>query len=272
MSDSPLPRAAQGVSVLVPVYNEAIAVRHTLLQLVAIMRGLGWPYEILVIDDGSTDGSRREIMRVQHPGVSVISHATNQGYGASLTDGLRRARFPNLVIVDADGTYPVDRIPDLLGGLDGAAMVVGVRGQQTIHASSLRTSVKWCLRKLAECLSRHTIPDLNSGLRALRRDALLPLLPILPQRFSWTSTVTVALLLQDQPVAFLPISYHRRQGVSKFHPLWDTLRAIRCIFRATAFGYRHRVRAAREKADNTPQLPQCQAETPRVRRRVNPFG
>lgn len=255
METQPRPFAAAGVSVLVPVYNEALAVSQTLTELVATMRGLGWPYEILVIDDGSTDRSRQEIAAVPDLAIRVITHEANQGYGASLTDGLLRARFPSLVITDADGTYPLGRIPDLLAGLDRHAMVVGARVGPRVHVSTLRRPVKWCLRRLAELLTGHAIPDLNSGLRAMRRDAILPLMPILPRRFSWTSTVTVALLLRGCPVTFLPIAYHRRQGVSKVHPILDTLRALQCILRAAAFGYTHRPRSSYDDVSSGLQLP-----------------
>ena len=237
---SPLPFAASGISVLVPVYNEAPGVRWTLTQLGATMRSLGWPYELLVIDDGSTDTSRQEIVCVDDPAIRVIVHPVNQGYGASLTDGLRQARYPSLVITDADRTYPIECIPDLIAGLDHHTMVVGARLVGKVHVATIRKPVKWCLRRLAEQITKQRIPDLNSGLRAMRRDAILPLTPILPQRFSWTSTVTVALLLCGEPIAFLPIAYHRRKGISKVHPFLDTLRALQCIARATAFGYTHR--------------------------------
>ena len=236
MTGTPAPYASAGISILVPVSNEALSVQQTLNQLVAIMRRLGQPYEILVIDDGSTDASRQAIAAVADPALRVITHRRNQGYGASLTHGLRQARFPQLVITDADGTYPLERIPELLAGLDQHAMVIGARTGQQVHTAAARRLVKWGLHRLAERITGRAIPDLNSGLRAMRRAAILPLEPILPQRFSWTSTVTVALLLGGQAVAFVPIDYHRRQGVSKVHPMRDTLRALGCILRAAAFG------------------------------------
>lgn len=224
--------AAAGVSVIVPVYNEAPGVHQTLVELTATMRGLGWPFEVLVIDDGSTDTSRQEIARIDDPAIRIIAHPTNQGYGASLTDGLRAARFPTMVITDADGTYPLDHIPQLVAGLAHHVMVVGARTKGVVRRGSPRSLVKWGLRQLATVITGQPIPDLNSGLRAMRREAILPLIPMLPKRFSWTSTVTVALLLQQQPVAFLPIPYYLRAGASKIHPIADTIRAVQCILRA----------------------------------------
>ncbi|NJO82995.1 MAG: glycosyltransferase family 2 protein [Blastochloris sp.] len=229
----PLPFAAAGISAIVPVYNEAPGVRATLTHLSTILGSLPWPYEIIVIDDGSTDASANAIAAVADPAIRVIRHATNQGYGASLTAGLHAAHFPSLVITDADGTYPLATIPLLLAGLDQHVMAVGARVGTNVHIPIMRRPIKWALRRLAEGITGQSIPDLNSGLRAMRKEAILPIEPLLPQRFSWTSTITIALLLQKQPVQFLPIAYYRRQGTSKIHPFWDTVRALQCIWRAT---------------------------------------
>jgi glycosyltransferase involved in cell wall biosynthesis len=229
------PFAAAGVSVLVPVHNEAQAVQAVLTQLVVVMQSLAYPAEILAIDDGSTDTSLQQITEIADPKLRVIRHATNWGYGASLSHGVQQARFPSLIITDADSTSPLERLPDLLAGLDQHAMVVGVRTGAAARAMTLRRPVKWVLRKAAERMTGQSIPDLNAGFRAIRREAVLPLLPVLPDRFSWTSTITVVLLLRKQPVAFLPIRDTPRQGRSKFHPFCDTLRTIRCLLRAALF-------------------------------------
>lgn len=232
MSDAAAPFAAGGISVIVPVYNEAAGVGQTLAELSAVLGRLGLPYEILVVDDGSTDGSGEEIAAISDPMLRVIAHETNRGYGASLSEGMCQARYGALAIVDADGTYPVERIPELVAGLDWHSMVVGTRVEGRRSHAAPRRAVKWWLRRLAELVTGQAIPDLNSGLRAMRREAILPLEPILPQRFSWTSTVTVALLLRGHAVAFVPIAYRRRLGRSKVHPIRDTLGALRCILRA----------------------------------------
>lgn len=229
------PPWATGVTVLVPVYNEAAGVGSTLRQLSATMRQLGCPYELLVINDGSTDASNEAIGTHDEPALRLIVHRRNQGYGASLTEGLHAARFPLLVICDADGSYPVNRIPVLLAQLERHVMAIGARPGAGGTAGTCRWLAKWCLRRLAEAATKHPIPDLNSGLRAMRREMVLPLTPILPRRFSWTSTITVALLRQGAAVTFVPISYHRRVGVSKFRPVRDTLRSLHCIARAVSF-------------------------------------
>lgn len=224
----------RGVSVIVPVYNEEHGVGRALHDLSVTMQLFGHPYELLVVDDGSTDGSRKVIEAVEDPELRLLVHPTNQGYGAALTTGLRHARFARLVITDADSTYPSVAIPRLVTGLGDASMVVGARTASVAAMGFLRSPVRWLLRRFASHLTGQFIPDLNSGMRAIRRETLVPLIPILPTTFSWTSTITVALLLRGEKVAFQPIDYHQRTGNSKIHPVKDTLVALRCILRAFA--------------------------------------
>lgn len=224
--------ATKGLSIIVPVYNEAATVQITLQRLVSVARTLPIRYEILVIDDGSTDTSPVEIQQVQDQHLFCIPHATNQGYGAALMTGFRQARYELIAILDADGTYPPEALPELLTQIADAVMVIGVRTEQEARWSLVRAVVKRGLCYLAGRLISQHIPDLNSGFRVMQKEAITPLRAILPAGFSWTSTVTVALLGTNQTVRFVPIAYAQRQGTSKFHPLWDTLRTLRCIFRA----------------------------------------
>lgn len=229
----------QGVSVLVPIYNESRSLHTTLYALHTVLVGLNNPFEIIAIDDGSTDGTCTLLQTLDLPGLVVLSHPGNYGYGASLTNGLRHARYTNIVITDADGTYPIEQIPHLLAALDEYTMAIGARSGRHAAGSCARRAAKWALRQLAQMLTGATIADLNSGLRAIRREALEALIPILPNRFSWTSTVTVGLHMLKQPVVYMPIAYYERTGSSKFHPVCDTLRAVQCILRAFLWGRRH---------------------------------
>lgn len=231
-TQSQLAAQGAGVSVLVPVFNEAAGVQQMLSHLSETMRTMQCCYEILVIDDGSTDRSSEEIRRVDEPALRVITHAHNLGYGVSLTEGLLQAQYPLVVICDADGSYPVEQIPSFVTLLDRYEMVVGARQGAGEAVGSCRWIAKLWLRRIAEIVTGYPIPDLNSGFRAMRRETVLCLRHILPSRFSWTSTITVALLRQGASVAFVPIPYHTRLGVSKFRPIVDTARSLHCIARA----------------------------------------
>lgn len=231
-----------GLSVIVPVYNEAAAIGQTLDQIQTVLLHLDMPTEIIVVDDGSQDASAARVQQHATAALVVRSHTTNHGYGAALNTGVCAARYAMIAITDADGTYPIARLPDLVAPMPTCTMVVGARVGPRVSVPLVRRPVKWALRQLAQQQTGYAIPDLNSGLRVIWRAALLPLLPILPNHFSWTSTVTVALLMRQQTIRYVPIDYAPRVGVSKVHPIRDTLRATHCILKTASLCRARRVR------------------------------
>ena len=226
--------AAEGVSIIVPVYNEEGEIGSLIEQLLSEMGRTGMLFELLVIDDGSTDRTRERIDAYAEK-VRVLRHEENCGYGAALKTGIHAARFPIALIIDADGTYPTEEIPLLLDGLDkGTEMVVGARTGPDVSMSLVRRPAKWLLRRLAEYLSERNIPDLNSGLRAFRRETALRYIHILPNRFSFTTTLTLAFLSEGLGVRFVPINYHKRIGRSKIRPA-DALNFLILIIRTITY-------------------------------------
>jgi glycosyltransferase involved in cell wall biosynthesis len=185
-----------------------------------------------VVDDGSTDGTGAI---ATESGFRVIRHPFNRGYGASLKSGIRAARAQRIVITDADGTYPNERIPELVAGLGEHHMVVGARTGQKVHIPLLRRPAKRALNSLANYLSETRIPDLNSGLRAFRREEALRFLDILPSGFSFTTTITLAMHVNDLLVLYVPIDYHARKGQSKIRPIQDTLNFLSLIVRTILY-------------------------------------
>jgi len=204
------------VGVVIPAYNEAEAIAEVLGNLQCVLAKTGFSYEILVVDDGSQDKTA-EVVR-QQPDVRMLRHPTNRGYGAALKTGIRHATGEIIVITDADGTYPNDCIPDLLARMTNADMVVGARTQGRVHVPLVRRPAKWFLRKLAEYVSESKIPDINSGLRAFRRADALRYLSFLPNKFSFTTTITLFTLADGGIIEYIPIEYHQRVGRSKIKP------------------------------------------------------
>lgn len=207
--------AATGVTVIFPAYNEASAVADQVRATRAVMGSFGRPFELLLVDDGSTDGTADAAERA---GARVLQHIGNRGYGTAIKTGIVAASYDTIVITDADGTYPVDRIPDLLRELETADMVVGARIGPNVAIPLVRRPGKWLLGKLANRIAGCEIPDLNSGLRAFRRECINQYLRILSNQFSFTTTVTLALLADDYQVSYVPIDYHPRIGRSKIRP------------------------------------------------------
>lgn len=216
------------VSILVPVFNEEGAIASTLAAIHATMRATGRAYDVLVVDDGSTDATAAVLAATD---VRVVRHRANRGYGAALKTGLRATGHPLVAILDADGTYPIDRLPELLAAADDADMVVGARTGPSVHVPALRRPVKWLLTRAANVLSGHRIPDLNSGLRVFRRDLAMRFFGLYPDGFSFTSTITLASHINGYRVTYVPIDYYRRTGASSIRPVRDTLNFFLLIVR-----------------------------------------
>lgn len=203
------------ISVVIPAYNEELGVRAQVESIERVLTSRAIPHEVIVVDDGSEDRTAEEALKA---GARVLQHASNRGYGASLKTGIVAARYDTIVISDADGTYPAEEIPELVAELDGADMAVGARVGNEVHIALSRRPAKWILGRLSEHIAGQPIPDLNSGLRAFRREVVKQYFPILSNRFSFTTTVTLALLADDYRVVYHPINYYKRVGKSKITP------------------------------------------------------
>lgn len=200
-------------SLVLPVYNEELAIAATLVHLKESLRFTSCEYEIVTINDGSTDGTSK-ILRYRSD-IRSIEHRRNRGYGAALKTGIRHARYPLIVITDADGTYPNERIPELVAIARQADMVVGARIGASVQYPTIRRIPKWFLIRFAEWVSRTSIPDLNSGLRVFRKSVVEKFLNILPDSFSFTTTITIAMLTNGYIVHYEPVDYRYRVGKSK---------------------------------------------------------
>jgi glycosyltransferase involved in cell wall biosynthesis len=209
--------APMAISVIIPAYNEENGVGAVVQRVDAVLREAGIEHEIIVVDDGSKDNTR---LAAEEAGAVVLRHPCNRGYGASLKTGILVAAYDVICITDADGTYPVERIPDLLAELRTADMVVGARTGTRVAIPLIRKPAKWVLNRLANYITSSKIPDLNSGLRLFRRDAALQYFHMLPDQFSFTTTITMAMLCDKYAVTYVPIDYKRRTGKSKIVP-WD---------------------------------------------------
>ncbi len=203
------------VSVILPAYEEEQAVRYQVEVIRKELSSARIAHEILVVDDGSQDRTAEEALQA---GARVLQLRENRGYGAALKAGISVAKYDTIVIMDADGTYPADQIPTLLAQLETADMVVAARTGTNVHIPWARRPAKWILTWLAAQVAGRHIPDLNSGLRAFRRDCARQYYSLLSNRFSFTTTLTLSFLSDDYRVVYHPIDYQRRIGRSKIVP------------------------------------------------------
>ena len=227
--------APLSVSVVIPVYNEIGAIQETVDNVVRHMEDSGLTFEIILVDDGSSDGSGEVIGKQTSAQVKSVHHEVNRGYGAALKTGLEHARYDLIAITDADGTYPNERLPGLIRALGDDDMLVGARVGKNAKIPAVRKPAKQALNKLANYLSETEIPDLNSGFRVMRKPIVKRFTHILPDSFSFTTTITLAMISDGYQVKYTPIDYFHRAGNSKINPIKDTLRFTQLVIRTVMY-------------------------------------
>ena len=237
---SAFPGGSPLVTIVLPCYNEQDHVLDEVERICGAMDSSGLTYELLAIDDASTDRTL-EVLRAaapRFPQMRLMPFRRNGGSGTARRIGTQDARGEIVVWTDADMTYPNERIPELVQMLlDDPTydQVVGARRTEEGTHKVLRVPAKWVIRKIAERLSNSAIPDLNSGLRAFRKSVSLPYLRLLPPGFSCVTTLTLAFLSNQHDIKYVPIDYAKRAGTSKFHFVKDAYRYILQVLRMVMY-------------------------------------
>lgn len=217
------------VSVVLPIFNEQGHLIAELQRIRAAMEASPYSFEIIVVDDGSTDDSAAELKGVD--GIRLVRHTRNLGSGAARRTGTSAALGRVVVWTDVDMTYPNDEIPRIVKEMEGYDHVVGARRTEQGTLKLFRVPTKYFIRKLASYLTQTDIPDLNSGLRAFRRDVAMQYIHELPAGFSCVTTLTLSFLSNGYSIKYVPIDYFPRAGTSKFHWWRDTKRYVLQVVR-----------------------------------------
>lgn len=204
------------VSIVIPVYNEAEVIGSTVGEIKERFPS----FEIVVVDDGSDDGSGEIAAKA---GARVVKHPYNRGNGAAIKTGIRSAKGRILVMMDGDGQHDPNEIPEILAHIDDYEMVVGARDFKTqgqFHRSWANRFYSWFATYLAD----HKVEDLTSGFRAIHRKLALRFAYLLPNTFSYPSTITLAFFKAGYGVKYVPIHARERVGQSKIRIFKDGLR------------------------------------------------
>lgn len=230
------PTGQSNFSLVIPVFNEEAGFEATFRKLVAALANAG-AYEIIVVDDGSTDGTPALVAKLAagQTNVTVLTHDRNRGYGAALKTGIRATHAEMVAITDGDDSYPAEAIPKLVALCADRDMVVGARIGKDVTYSKIRAIPKWVLTRWVSWIARQKVPDINSGQRVFRKSVAEKYLAIFPDTFSFTISITLAMLTSFRRVHFEPIDYRPRKGSSKIKPIRDTLRFMMIILRTGVY-------------------------------------
>jgi glycosyltransferase involved in cell wall biosynthesis len=229
-----LPDEGSGISVVIPALNERDSIAGTVERVRAVLGQAGLePFEVVVVDDGSKDGTG-ELAR--QAGARVLRHAHNVGYGRSLKDGITAARYDTIVITDADGSYPIEDIPALVARYrEGFDMVVGARTGKHYRESVIKQPLRIILKRIVEFTANRKIPDINSGLRVFSRATAMQFFNHLSDMFSFTTSMTLAYMMNAKFVHYQNIDYHERVGRSKVRLFRDSVRTLQYIVEAATY-------------------------------------
>jgi glycosyltransferase involved in cell wall biosynthesis len=222
------------ISVVIPALNEQDAIAETVTKVRETLDGSGLtPFEVIVVDDGSADETGA---RAAEAGARVIHHPHNAGYGHSLKDGIRSAKFDMVAITDADGTYPIEALPKLVAMYrQGFDLVVGARTGEHYRESLAKMPLRWLLRHLVEWTANRKIKDINSGLRVFSRKTIICYFDHLCDTFSFTTSQTLAYTMTGRFVGYVPIDYHRRVGRTKVRLFGDSFRTLQYVLEASIY-------------------------------------
>ena len=217
-----------GVSWVIPAYNEKASIRETATRVQRALAGTGIPHEVIVVNDGSSDGTREEAEAIS--GIRVLSHPVNIGYGSAIKTGILQAQYEWIGIVDADGSYAIEEIPAVLQPMqEGYDMVIAVRANIADVDLPLKRRLRQLFLLAVRLLNDSRIQDPNSGFRVFRRQMALGLMPFLCGTFSFTTSLTVLSSGLFYFIKYVPAPYSERVGSSKVRHFRDSLRTIQYL-------------------------------------------
>lgn len=225
---------SHGLSVVIPAYNEEAGITRTLEELKEALSVLEIPWEIIVVNDGSSDRTREIV--AQDKEVRLLDHPTNVGYGRSLKTGIFQCQYEWVGIIDADGTYPASEFPRLVNKMDqGFDMVIAARSNTEDHDSVIKAVSRKIYKTMVNILCGHRIKDPNSGLRIFKRCLALEFIEFLCDRFSFTTSLSVLSMMKPYFVCFEEIDYNSRAGTSHVRHIRDSLTTMMVLIQGVTY-------------------------------------
>lgn len=230
------------LSVILPIFNEGAHLEENLEELLKELGESRIAFEIILVNDGSTDLTSQVLSEIESNyrnrfSIKIISHPHNLGYGAAIKSGIRHSEFSTLAITDADMTYAPADLLKLFNIFNekNLDMVVGLREGSNYRESFKKSMLRFLLRRLVEFVTKREIPDINSGCRVFKKDIAIDNLALLSDKFSFTTSITLAFMMRNAFVRYEPISYNVRQGSSKVRLISDSVRTLGFVLTVSLF-------------------------------------
>jgi polyisoprenyl-phosphate glycosyltransferase len=226
------------ISFIIPVFNEEQTIKKVILDIqkkCSETQEIA-EYEILIIDDNSKDQSQKIISDFKE--VKYFKNLNNFGYGFSLKKGIKNANFSNIVILDGDGTYPVESLDKLIDQYNkGYDLVIGKRTGKNLNLSPFKKPMRMILKLIVEYATGTKIPDINSGFRIINKEKIIKNLDHLSDAFSFTTSMTMTFTYQKYAISYIDIPYELRKenSPSKVRLLKDSLRTLQYIIKIILF-------------------------------------
>lgn len=215
------------LTIIIPAFNEEQGIKNTLETLIPLIKEKNWG--IIVVNDGSTDRTVEKIKQLDED-IKLINLPYNRGYGSALKTGIRLAKTDYIAMFDADGQHNPEDLVNMWENVGDYDMLVGERGKDS-HQDWIRKPGKWILSKIANLLTGRKIPDLNSGLRIIKRKIIISRLHLFSDAFSFSTTSTVGLMNLGYFVGYHPIKVNKRVGSSTVKQLKHGSNTILLIIR-----------------------------------------
>lgn len=220
----------ENLTIIIPCFNEEKSIKVTIENLLKDITQNNLEWTIIIINDGSTDTTLEEIQKIRNDKVKILQHPYNKGYGASLKSGIRNAKTDLVAFYDADGQHQFTDLYRMYENVQNLDMLIGERGKDS-HNDWVRKPGKWVLSKVANYLTGRKIPDLNSGLRIIKRNIIYKLLHLFPDGFSFSTTSTIAFMNMGYNTGYYPIRVKKRIGKSTVKQLKHGSSTIMLILR-----------------------------------------
>ena len=223
------------ISVVIPVFNEEKSIQKTIQEIKKVLKEnkLEKKSEIIVVNDGSTDNTKKILEKLD---VVLINNPSKMGYGFSLKKGILKANNELIAITDADQTYPFEYIPKMLEKKkEGFDLVVGARTGKYYRQNILKSILRRMMKFLVEFVSEKKIKDINSGLRIFDKSLVVKYFPRLCNTFSFTTSQTLAYLMNNHFVTYVDVPYNKRVGKSKIHLVKDSIKSLKYILESCIY-------------------------------------